>query len=96
MNAPAKIDRQAVELARYQAMVDALLLAMPEARNGTFHEHYYGLDALRAIRDWLQSDSLQEAIDHIAGNLPDHPVAEECDPYFSGRIAPFARALGGR
>lgn len=96
MNALTHIDRQAVELARYQSMVDALLSAIPNMRDGTFYESPHGLDAVRAINDFLSGEPAQDMIDVIAGNLPDHPVAEDSDPFFGQWSAPFARALGGR
>ncbi len=106
MNAPAKIDRCAVERAdraRWNAMVSAIMLADRKMQEGGFYERYEGLDALRAMNDWTRGEEFQALIDAIAGNLPDTTTEEDGDPYHSGGCFPAmrellssGRALGGR
>lgn len=93
MNAVTPLNRQHVELARYQAMVDALLLALPDMAAGNFYEKYTGLDAVRAINEFLSGQPAQDMIDVIAGNLPETTTEEDSDPYFGACHFPEMRAL---
>lgn len=95
MNAISKINRQHVELARWNAMVSAILLADRKMQEGGFYDSFEGLDCVRAMNDWTQGEEFQALIDVIAGNLPDTTSEEDSDPYFGGQF-PEMRALLAR
>lgn len=94
MNAysPKSADPQRAELARYQAMIDALQLAHPKMFSGNFWSSYEGLDAVRAINEFLQGEHPVQSIEHIAGTLPDDTTDMDSDPYFNGGCFPDMRA----
>ena len=99
MNAPAftPTNRQAVELDQFDHLL--LLMNSPAARSlvatGDFWSSELGAQIIDAMQDFTGCDDLERIAENIRIELPVHSCEEDSDPYFCGRIAPFARALGG-